>query len=63
VSSISGICREYKWKLDYVIHELPMSQAFAFSSCSAWAGGMIPKNGGYTDWELEREITRLENQV
>jgi len=40
-----------------------MSQAFAFSSCSAWAGGMIPKNGGYTDWELEREITRLENQV
>jgi len=63
VSSISGICREYKWKLDYVIHELPMSQAFALSACSGWAGGMVPKNGAYSDWELEREVERLENQV
>jgi len=63
LSSVSGICREYKWKPDYVIHELPMSQAFALSACSGWAGGMIPKNGGPADWELEREITRLEKQV
>lgn len=46
-----------------MIHELPMSQAFALSACSGWAGGMVPKNGAYSDWELEREIERLENQV
>lgn len=40
-----------------------MSQAFALSACSGWAGGMIPKNGGPADWELEREIARLEKQV
>ncbi len=40
-----------------------MSQAFALSACAAWASGMTPKNGGYTDWELEREIARLEKQV
>lgn len=40
-----------------------MIQAFAFSACSAWTSGMIPKNGGYTDWELEREIERVSNKV
>jgi hypothetical protein len=39
-----------------------MSQAFALSACSAWASGMEPRNGGYTDRELEREIERIEGQ-
>ena len=56
MGSIAGICREYHWKPDFVIHELPLSQALAFSSCSAWASGMDPANGGYIDWELEREL-------
>lgn len=40
-----------------------MSQAFALSACSGWASGMIPTNGGYVDWELEREVGRLEQKV
>lgn len=42
-----------------MIHELPLSQAFAFSACSGWASGMEPKNGGYVEWELDREIERI----
>ena len=59
MGSIAGICREYHWPPDFVIHELTLAQAFAFSACSAWSNGMEPVNGGYTDWELERQLQIL----
>jgi len=37
-----------------------LKQVFSFSACAAWANGMEPKNGGYTDWQLDREIERLQ---
>lgn len=40
-----------------------MIQAFALSACSAWTGGMIPKEGAYSDWEIERELERIKNKV
>jgi len=46
-----------------VIHELPVVQAFALSACSAWASGYTPTNGAYVDWEVERELERINSKV
>lgn len=44
-----------------MIHELPMSQAFALSACAAWASGMEPKNGGYIDRAKDRLVSQMND--
>lgn len=45
-----------------MIHKLPVSQALAFSACSAWASGMEAKNGGYTDREIDRAVAQIKEE-
>jgi hypothetical protein len=39
-----------------------MTQAFALSTCSAWASGMEMETGGYTGQELDRELQLIEEE-
>jgi hypothetical protein len=56
---VTGACEAFGWSLDHVVHDVPVAQLLALSSCRAWANGMEPAGENYSDRDLTRTLENL----